>query len=190
MSELQDLIHESIRLSEEAQERAIANVSKKDKKEAKEIKKLEEEADILWKKARELGTPLVDQRNYDNLMTAIVQNAIEDYEDLISGGEEIPNLKSIPIIEEFLKHQVIVKIHTESILNRIRNTYENEFIPYVRKHKDDIVKQWRMFEKKRLTDTERRIRNKHKCPLCGNVLRPRYKSQAQVIGCQGCKLWY
>ena len=184
---IEELICESIRLGETAMKMRLAGFTNSD--DAKKIKQLEEESEVLWQQAKQLGRAGVQRSNYEDLANAIIHSAVEDYEELICGSRsEGTHGVSKNAIEAFLREQEWVKLDMEDILEHIRDVYENQFLPYATKHAMEITKQWDDFDKKRL-ETDYRVRiTKHRCPLCGGSLRPMGKGNHFNIGCTGCKL--
>lgn len=156
------------------------------------IESLEEESEILWNEAKRLGKPYVTKQNYENLAIAFLKECVDDYEELISGASESPH-KNMPLIENIIENQTYVRIDMSQQLDYIRRVYLSKFIPYVREHGRDIVKQWEEFDEKEYTIEERVMRTKHHCPMCNGSLMPKFDRKNKknyVIGCTNCKLYY
>ena len=184
---IEELIVKSVRLGEITARKRREGFPEE---ELPEIEKMEEVSEQLWQEAKRLGKPYVTKQNYEDLANAFLEECIEDYEDLISGASEGPK-KNVELITDVLENQTFVKLDMTEQLDQVRHTYLKKFVPYTKKYRNDIVKQWEEFDKKRYDISERVLKTKHKCPLCGGCLKPRWdrKGNNFVIGCTGCKLW-
>lgn len=155
-----------------------------------QAKSLQKESDRLWDEAKELGRKNVSKLNYEDLACAIIKSAIEDYEGLISGEIDEDAECNHQTIEIFLKEQPYIKLDTDALLKKVRNTYFDSFIPYARAHAEDIRQEWAEYDRKRYTVEERTAISRHRCPLCGGALRPKKRGSENEIGCTGCYLVY
>lgn len=188
---IEKLILKSIRLGEIANERRMKGVGP-----IEEIEALEKESERIWQMAKRLGKENVSESNYENLANAFLKACVEDYEDLLCGAPQ-GNKKNFDLLEDILEHQMFVKIDMMGMIEHIKDVYKNKFVPYTKRHEKEIVEQWKMFDKKRVSIDERIATSKHKCPLCGGSLRPEYykgklivRDKPYKIGCTGCKLWW
>ena len=175
---IESIIIESVRLGEKARKkREIGNF--------KDAKEYEEKSEELWQQAKELGKPYVHRKNYENLANAILQSAIEDYEQLISGTlDEGSEGVSKYEIEGLMREQTFVQLNMEELLSNIKSIYENRFIPYANAHKDEILSEWKKFDKQGLTIEDRIKATKHHCPMCGGAMRPGFAK----VCCTTCYL--
>lgn len=193
---IEKLIVESVRLGEVAarwRRGIMADGDEVYAAEYEDINAIEAKSEELWQEAKRLGKSGVTRKNYEDLANAFLQECIEDYEDLLSGSSEGPK-KNFELIEDVLEHQMYVKIDLTEQLKRIARIYHNQFAPYIKKHSFEIVQQWEEFDKKGYDDEERVRFTKHRCPLCGGTLKPKYtrgkyRDGTYVIGCSGCKLY-
>ncbi len=185
---LETLISQSCRLETEYEQKKSAGAH------PKELASIRAESDALWNKAKELGNNGVTPKNYYNLTNAIIIQAVEDYERMISGTIEANIPKSIlgseETIENFLRNQQITKLNMGEHLDRIKTAYYDEFIPYVEANAESIRKEWNK-KSKQHDNVYISQRSKHRCPLCGGTLRP-FKKRGYDhvgIGCTGCHLY-
>ena len=194
---IEELVVESVRLGEEVWQRAIA--LKEHRKETGvpiteeqicELEAMEDESERLWKEAKRLGKAGVTQKNYEDLANAIIVRGMRDWEGLISGSIQPGAPCNEPEIKNFMKHQVYSRLDTEEMLNTIQSVYSRKFIPYAKKHKDEIVEQWERFKRKKMIKEECEAESQHICPLCGGCFRPRILGDTVVIGCTNCSLSY
>ena len=179
-----EAIQKSIELEKE-----IYNI-KRFEGETKQTKALQKESNRLWAEAKELGSAYVSQANYDDLAAAIVRNAVEDYERLMSGTLKESGECNHLEIERFLRDQTYVQLDMPALLRMIARKYVEEFVPYANAYFKDINEEWSEFDKKRLSVEERVPLSKHRCPMCGGAMRPIHRYFDDAIGCTGCKLVY
>ena len=125
------------------------------------------------------------------LRNAIVQQAVYDYEALISEGPLPVNAgasqleMSIPAIRQFTKDT-----DADEWLDKIDRLYFEEFKPYAKRHADEIIEDWKEVEKLEDDYARRRaLKNyKHRCPMCGGAMRPITSYGVKLIGCNFCYL--
>lgn len=180
---IEKLICQSVKLTEEANNRRRDGIGP-----LKEIEALEEEGEKLWAEAKRLGKRGVKKENYEDLANAILKSCVDDYEDLISGGTP-GHKKNFELIEDVLEHQMFVKTDMIQLLRLIDRIYKDKFVPYVKEHRLEILEEWVEFEKNKKSIKENADEAKHRCPLCGGALKPKYYRKMYVIGCTGCNLW-
>lgn len=175
---IESVIRQSLALSEEAHRRRLIGLASYE--ELQEVKRMEEEGEKLWTKAKELGSPYVSRKNYEDLVIAIFKSAARDYEQLICGSiTETPDTSKI-LIEGLIPKETEI----------IRDTYHKRFIPYVEKHAYDIAKQWEKFNRQKLDVYDRVVATKYRCPNCHGCLKPMNGVSPVHIGCTGCNLNY
>lgn len=184
---IEKLVIESVQLGEKVRARPFSMTDE----ERAMYKEMDTRSDELWKEAKRLGAPHVTQKNYEDLANAILQRAIEDYEDLMcntkqEGGDSM----SIASIENFLRHQTYSQLDMMEMLEHIKSVYRNKFYPYCARHAREINMEWMRFDESpaymNVYDRERA--SKHRCPLCGGALRPLDKQGYYNIGCTRCHL--
>ena len=194
---IEELVVESVRLGEEVWQRAIAlkETSKKSGKpitedQIMELEAMEDESERLWEEAKKLGKPGVTHQNYEDLANAIIVRGMRDWEGLISGSVTPGAPCNETEIRNFMKHQVYTRLDTEEMLDTIQSVYTKKFIPYAKKHKNEIIEQWEKFKSKKMVKEECEAASQHICPLCGGCFRPRLLGDTVVIGCTNCSLSY
>lgn len=192
---IEDLVVKSVRLGEEVWERAYAlREHRKNtgiqitEEQICELEAMEEESERIWQKAKALGKDGVTQKNYEDLANAIVYRGIRDWEALISGSITPRGDINEGEIRKFMKSQVYSRLDMEEMLDQIKSVYELKFIPYAKRNRSSIIKQWTNFQKKKMSKEDAVFNSKHKCPLCGGSYRPRIFNNAVLIGCTNCDL--
>ena len=193
---IEDLVVRSVRLGEEARNRGLELITrhrsgqKATEEEICAIEAMENESARLWEQAKELGKEGVTHKNYEDLANAIIYRGIRDWEELISGSIEPGASCNEAEIRNFMKQQVYTKLDMEEMLDNIQQIYVNQFIPYAKKHKKEIIAQWNVFKRKRYVKEECEAESQHICPLCGGCFRPKEFKNNVYIGCTNCSLSY
>jgi len=184
---LSETIDELIRKSLDI-EQQILNYPSLNKKDQAMRERLQKESDALWKRAKELGRDSVTQRNYEDLANAVIRLTFMDYEDIISGAIEQSASCNLDEIHRFAAEQTYTPLDLEALLAKVHRVYHEKFIPYAEKYASKIVKQWREFDRKRVSYEDRVQKSKYRCPLCGGCLKPKFGRYHYIIGCTGCDL--
>lgn len=161
----------------------------------KKLAAIREESDLLWNMAKELGRDRVTGECYRELANAIILQAVKDYERMICGTTE-PNIPPSIMgdkktIENFLRAQRNARVDMSSVVDKINHAYYYEFIPYADKHYQEMKQSWEA-AKKRHTNVIFPQGYRHRCPLCGGMLRV-FKRRGFTelgVGCTGCDLYY
>ena len=129
---------------------------------------------------------------YEDLLNAIIHQAVLDYESLISEAE-INTLSTSYDAATMTTTAIRVWARgtsVEKILDKIDQIYKNEWKPYAKEHAQEIVDEWKRIQK--ITDDwERQLAmraNPHKCPLCGGSLKPKIIYGGKTISCNYCNL--
>lgn len=129
---------------------------------------------------------------YEDLLNAIIQQAVFDYESIISEAE-INETATSYVATTMTKEAIRAwakDTRVEKILDKIDKVYEEEFKPYAKEHAQEIVKEWKRIQKLP-GDWERELAmraNPHKCPLCGGSLKPKTIYGGRTISCNYCNL--
>lgn len=129
---------------------------------------------------------------YEDLLNAIIQQAVLDYQTLISEAE-INTLSTSYDATTMTPTAIRVwakGTEIEKWLDRIDDVYKNEFKPYAKEHAQEIVDEYKRISKIR-DDWERQLAmraNPHKCPLCGGSLKPKVIFGGKTISCNYCNL--
>lgn len=129
---------------------------------------------------------------YEELLNAIIAQAVYDYEALISDAP-INELSSSYYASAMTPAAIRAwarDTKTEKILDKIDKVYKEEFRPYAKEHAKEIVKEWKRIQKIR-DDWERELAmraNPYRCPLCGGALKPKKINGMQTITCNYCYL--
>ena len=192
---IEDLIVESVRLGEEVWERAYALREHRNttgvpitEEQIQELEAMEAKSEQLWQEAKALGKDSVTQQNYEDLANAIIYRGIRDWESLISSMITPSAAINEAEIKRFMQSQTYSKLNTEELLEQIELIYKLKFIPYAKRNRSSIIKQWENFQKRGLSKNDAVYESKHRCPLCGGSYRPRILKNAVLIGCTGCDL--
>ena len=131
-------------------------------------------------------------RPYENLMNAIILQAVLDFESLISdapisvGSDSYESSMTVPAIRHWAKGTKV-----NEWLDKIERTYKNKFRPYSESHAKEIAKDWKKLTRKCQTKYDWDLAYQtypHKCPLCGGALRPKTVNSMKTISCNGCNL--
>lgn len=130
-----------------------------------------------------------EDRGYQLLANAIVQQMVQDYEVCIS-DMPIPasyeNVSASKIRFE-AKHQWFTPIDVVAVLDKIDRVYKEKFRPYCLEHADEIIKDYnKLYKKYKGDSTEIRKHSTHKCPFCKGTLKPIMKNR--YITCSFCYL--
>lgn len=193
---IEELVVKSVRLGEEARNKGLElitrhrNGQKATEEEICAIEAMEAESERIWQEAKALGKDGVTNENYENLANAIIYRGMRDWEALISGSIEPGASCNEAEIRNFMKTQVYTKLNTEEMLDVIQTIYAYKFIPYARKHKQEIIDQWNVFKTKKLVKEECEAESQHICPLCGGCFRPKEFKNIVYIACTNCSLSY
>lgn len=114
---------------------------------------------------------------YENLINAIIEQAVRDYEAVIS-DYPVTNYEGAPMTREelrlFAKDQWISDVKVEPILDKVEKVYKEEFRPYVREHWKEILEDWKALQEiGSYGEYQEALKNyPHRCPLCGGNLKP------------------
>ena len=182
---IEKLVTESVRLGEEV---AIAYRMGFEEKDRESLKEKARESERLWQEAKKLGKNNVTDKNYEDLANAILQRAVEDYEDLMCGTISPGATVNYESILGFLEDQTFVKLDMIEQIERIKRIYHKKFIPYVDAHWKEIKEESKEFDEKKLRNEDRVLMTKHHCPLCGGALKPCQRRGGTAIGCTDCHL--
>ncbi len=132
----------------------------------------------------------ITQKCVEDLANAIIRQAIWDYEESLSGVQiEASSPASVMAsIETFAEEQQLTGINMPDVLKKVKRTYNKEFVPYVTDNRKEIVTDWKRLKEYRYD--ERKQEAKHRCPLCGGILRPAKMNSSRRgrIICTGCYL--
>jgi len=129
---------------------------------------------------------------YENLLNAIIAQAVYDYEALISDApiNELNTSYYASTMTTAAIRAWAKDTRVEKILDKIDKVYEEEFKPYAKEHAVEIVKEWKRIQRIR-DEWERELAVKaspYKCPLCGGSLKPKKINGLQTITCNYCYL--
>ena len=159
--------------------------------------------DYYYCVAKKLKTPM--PKNAGLLANAVVKQAVDDYEIALLDQYVKPQerISEIVAIDAWAKDQICTGLDMEKVLAQIRSIYFKKFIPYAERHEAEIVKDWEVFEEKKqdypkakseLAKSDLYKNYKHKCPLCGGLMRNGsgfgvgLTKSTTHIGCTGCRL--
>lgn len=140
-------------------------------------------SDDLWCGAERKG--LFEKESVEELLSAVVLRAANDYEMAVSGGK---NEKEMQRIEQFAEEDAsgFTKIPFSEVLVKIRKA-QPEFARIARDNAKEIIAETDANRRKRRADMSN---NKYRCPLCGGGLYSQSKRGMtyHIICCTGCSL--
>lgn len=129
---------------------------------------------------------------YEDLLNAIIKQAVFDYELIISDAGV--NTADTSYMATTMTKEAIrawaKDTKVEKMLDKIDKVYKEEFRPYAKEHAQEIVDEWKRIQKIR-DEWERELAmraNPHKCPLCGGSLKPKKVYGMKTITCNYCNL--
>ena len=127
-----------------------------------------------------------------NLANAIVIQAVQDYEYLVSDKPMFSTKDKVTKTEIrlFAVKQQLVNVDVSAILDRVDRVYQHQFRPYVRQNYKSILEMTRKSKKHPAPWSWLQDNTPYKCPFCGGALRQgaAINSSTDYIVCSQCNL--